>query len=150
MKIPLLPPVGHVVAYEYLWRSQSGMRDDGAKTYPTALILARHDQGPAPLVYALGISHKPPQLQERALALPLKLKRWLGLDDDPSWIYTDQLNIFVWPGPDLRPAHQLTKRRDAGDGCVIGPLPQDWFDLVKLHVRDSRRLGKLAALKRGE
>lgn len=150
MKIPAQPPIGHVIAYEYLWRSQRASREDGAKTYPAALILARNDQGPAPLVYALGISHKPPLPRERAIQIPAKLKRWLGLDEETSWIYTDQLNVFVWPGPDLRPASRLSHRPDIGDGCVIAPLPQDWFDLVKRHLEESRQLGKLAAIKRSE
>jgi hypothetical protein len=30
------------------------------------------------------------------------VKRHLGLDDEPSWIITTEVNRFVWPGPDIR------------------------------------------------
>jgi hypothetical protein len=49
-------------------------------------------------------------------------KRHLGLDDKASWIYTDQLNVFVWAGADLRPASWLSDKPNL-DGCVIGALP---------------------------
>lgn len=148
MKIPAAPPVGHVIAYEYLWESQADEKDDGAKTYPCALILSRVLEGGVTLAYALGISHRPPSNDDRAIEVPLKLKRYLGLDDDPSWIYTDQLNIFAWPGPDLRPAERLSARKDAEGSCVIAPLPVDWFELVKAHVIESRVMGNLRARKR--
>jgi hypothetical protein len=150
MKIPSLPPVGHIIAYEYLWLSQAGRRDDGKKAYPAAIILAREDVGPAPITYALGISHSPPTSEQRAIQVPPKLKRWLGLDAEPSWIYTSEVNIFVWPGPDLRPADQLSSRPDARDTCVIGHLPDDWFAMVLEHVAESYRLENMAAVKRSE
>ena len=36
MHIPDEPPIGNLVAYEYLWLSQENTRDDGAKVYPVA------------------------------------------------------------------------------------------------------------------
>ena len=32
--------------------------------------------------------------------VPRKLKRHLGLDEEPYWICTDQINEFTWPGPE--------------------------------------------------
>lgn len=148
MEIPADPPVGHVIAYEYLRHAQEHVREDGEKVYPTAIILARRDAGPTPLAYAVGISHKPPQEQERALAVPRKLKRWLGLDEEPMWVYTDRVNIFVWPGPDLRPGEWLSRLPTARDSCVIGPLPADWFDTVVAHVAASYALRKVRTVRR--
>lgn len=99
--------MGHVISYEYLWKSGAGETKDGRAAYPAAVILARDDLGPSPVAYVLGISHSPPRQDDRAMPVPPKLKRYLGLDDAPSWIYTDQLNVFVWPGPDLRPGEWL-------------------------------------------
>jgi hypothetical protein len=127
MDTPDDPPIGNLVAYEYLWWSQSGVRDDGAKTYPVAIIFAKKIVGGVTLAYAAGNSHKPPGPSERALEVPAKLKRHLGLDDEPSWIYTDQVNEFAWPGPDLKPAERLSDLPRARGTCVIGPLPTDWF-----------------------
>lgn len=148
MKVPAVPPVGSLIAYEYLWASQAGERDDGVKTYPTAVLMATEISDGVVVAYALGISHRPPRKQERALQLPMKLQKWLGLDDDPCWIYTDQMNVFTWPGPDLRPADRLSTRLDALDTCVIAPLPADWFETVKAHLIESRRLKRLAVHKR--
>lgn len=148
MKIPAVPPIGHVVAYEYLWASQAGERQDGAKTYPAALVMASQIEDGTVITYALGISHKAPTEDERALEVPPKLARWLGLDGKPMWIYTDQLNVFAWPGPDLRPADHLSDRPSAKGTCVIGELPFDWYEAVKEHLVESRKLGILKAQKR--
>ncbi|MGE6740192.1 plasmid maintenance toxin (PemK-like) [Allorhizobium pseudoryzae] len=148
MKVPLTPPVGHVIAYEYLWHSKLGTRNDGEKTYPAAVVLARDDMGPTPVAYVLGISHSPPRVGQRALEVPAKLKRHLGLDDAPSWIYTDELNVFSWPGPDIRPAEHLSNLPKARNTCVIGPLPTDRFSLVKAHLVESYGLGPAKTMRR--
>jgi hypothetical protein len=109
MDLPKEPPIGNLVAYEYLWLSQSGSRDDGVKTYPVALIFAKRTVAGETLAYAAAISHKEPSPNERAVEVPRKLKRQLGLDEEPCWIYTDQINEFTWPGPDLRPAERLSR-----------------------------------------
>jgi len=45
MHIPDEPPIGNLVAYEYLWLSQENTREDGAKAYPVALIFAKKRAG---------------------------------------------------------------------------------------------------------
>ena len=95
MKIPAKPPVGWLIAYDYVWASSFKHRDDGEKTYPVAIVAARHDLGPFSLAYVLAISHRAPVAGDRAIHVPPKLKRHLGLDDAPSWVYTDQANVFA-------------------------------------------------------
>jgi hypothetical protein len=148
MKIPALPPIGHVVAYEYLWASKARTRQDGEKVYPTALILSTRDELGSTFVYALGISHMRPPEGRRALEVPAKLRHHIGLDARPQWIYTDEVNAFVWPGPDLRPAQWISQRRIVGDTCVLGALPEDWFNLVKNHFHESYRLDRMRLTKR--
>ncbi len=148
MKVPLAPPVGHVIAYEYLWHSKVGTREEGEKTYPAAVVLARDDIGPTPVAYVLGISHTPPRSGRRALVVPPKLKRHLGLDDAPSWLYTDELNVFAWPGPDIRPAEYLSILPMARGSCIIGQLPSDWFKQVKDHLVESYALGLARTIRR--
>lgn len=147
MYIPPKPPIGHLIAYEYLWLSRSEI-NDAAKTYPVAVVAAREIVGPVTLAYVLGISHSLPKPNDRALEVPRKLKRHLGLDEEPSWIYTNQVNVFAWAGPDLRPAVRLTTLPSAKDTCVIGPLPSDWFDEVKRHLVESYRLKLVRAIER--
>ena len=99
MHIPDEPPIGNLVAYEYLWLSQENTREDGAKVYPVALIFAKKIIASVTLAYALGMSHRSPDASEKAIVVPKKLKRHLGLDEDPSWIYTDQLTSSPGPAP---------------------------------------------------
>ncbi len=137
MRVPAKPPVGHVIAYEYLWRSQAGSREDGAKVYPCAIVMAVQLEAQHPITYVLGISHTPPRAGRRAVEVPLKLKRYLGLDDAPAWVYTDELNVFGWPGPDLRPAEYLSDRPGAEGSCVIAQLPVDWFEMLKRELAEA-------------
>jgi hypothetical protein len=136
-----------LVAYEFLWRSQSQYRDDGFKVYPAAVVFARGTGDGAITTYALGMSHSQPSALQRAVEVPRKLKRHLGLDELPSWIYTDQLNVFVWAGADLRPASWLSEKPHL-DSCVIGALPTGWFHDLLQHLDESRRLQKLKVIKR--
>jgi hypothetical protein len=147
MKIPSEPPVGNLIAYEYLSHSQATRREDGAKTYPTALLLARSWEFSSTLVYALGISHMPPSGRQ-ALEVPAKLRRWIGLDERPQWIYTDEVNVFVWPGPDLRPARYISRRPVDAETCILGPLPNDWFAEVQRHFRQSYEMRVVNVVKR--
>jgi hypothetical protein len=149
LKIPPVPPVGYVIAYEYLWASLASDREDGKKTYPCAVVMAidNEDLGYT-LTYVLGISHSPPQDGQRAIEIPKRLTIHLGLDDLPQWIYVDELNVFTWPGPDLRPGHHISSRPSAVDSCVIGRLPDDWFEMLKREIAESRRLRQLKAAKR--
>ncbi|WEK06193.1 MAG: hypothetical protein P0Y65_08085 [Candidatus Devosia phytovorans] len=80
--------------------------------------------------------------------MPAKLARHLGLDDGPKWIYCDELNVFAWPGPDLRPAEHLSSRPLATDTCVIGALPVDWFETVKSEIAAARHDDRIRVTKR--
>jgi len=80
MKIPAEPPIGHLVAYEYLWSSKARRREDGEKVYPTALILSKTVEFNSRLVYALSIccspnpecegSRSPPGHPDKRIDLP--------------------------------------------------------------------------------
>lgn len=78
MYLPDEPPIGNLVAHEYLWLSQQDAREDGAKVYPVALIFAKKIIASVTLAYAVGMSHKPPDVSEKAIEVPRKLKRHLG------------------------------------------------------------------------
>lgn len=55
------------------------------------------------VVTVVPITHTPPRDPTLAVEMTLGLKRLLGLDDEPSWIICDEVNDFVWPGPDMAP-----------------------------------------------
>jgi len=42
-------------------------------------------------------------LPKRGLEIPPKVKAALALDEDRSWVVTDDINVFEWPGYDVEP-----------------------------------------------
>jgi hypothetical protein len=87
------------------------------------------------------ITHSPPGNKKNAIEIPSTTKQRLGLDDARSWIITNDLNVFVWPGPDIR-------QIDLAHGIAYGYLPSTLTKALILAVRDQMKLGKGAFVKR--
>lgn len=103
--MPLPQPVpGLVIRYSYLWRreAEAGM-DEGRKARPAVVVLAVTRTDGRTLVTVAPVTHSPPVSSDRGVALPPRVKEHLGLDDAASWVITDDLNVFEWPGFDLVP-----------------------------------------------
>ena len=98
------PFPGLVIRYGFLWSDEARRgRSEGTKDRPAVIILAqRRREDGALVVIVAPIIHRPADA-DRAIEIPPKVKKYLGLDDDASYIILDELNRFVWPGPDLRP-----------------------------------------------
>jgi hypothetical protein len=65
------------------------------------------------------------------MQIPLQTKARLGLDAEASWIITTEVNLFIWPGPDIRPV--------PGGGPAYGLLPAAMStDLVEQVKRNSK------------
>ena len=77
-------------------------------------------------VLVLPITHTPPADKRVAIELPTPTKVRLGLDSERSWIVLSELNVFTWPGPDLRP---LTSGEP--DSVIFGMLPPGLFRVVR-------------------
>ena len=75
--------------------------------------------------------------------IPTAVKRHLGLDGDPSWIITTEINRFIWPGPDIRPAR-------GSDTSLYGAIPAWPFDQVKQEISTNARIHQAAITKRTE
>lgn len=102
------PEPGLVIHFEYLWRHEAAQgRVEGVKARPCAVILAiRQNGAPGEAttdVMVAPITHRPPAPPDVAIEIPAAVKNHLGLDRDRSWIVATDLNLFTWPGPDLRP-----------------------------------------------
>lgn len=117
MRIPAKPPVGPVIAHEYLWLSQRDDREDGAKVYPTAIVVARGSQTNPVGLCAWDFAQITRGGRASSGGRP-KLKRHLGLDDEPSWIQTDQVKVSA-AGPN-HPPHRTSSSLPRVPGNLRG------------------------------
>lgn len=97
------PFPGLVISYSYLWRSeyQAG-REEGTNDRPCAVMLSKKAQDGNTLVTVAAITHTRPINTSMSVEIPPKVKKYLGLDEIPSWIICTEVNRFIWPGPDIR------------------------------------------------
>ncbi len=108
MDIPA-PKPSQVIRYAYLWADEHDAGRDEGTNHPRVAVVP--------------ITHSPPPPRAiDALEIPANIKRHLGLDDARSWVVLTELNMFTWPGPDLRP----TGDRDSST-VAFGYLPAGFF-----------------------
>jgi hypothetical protein len=145
MEIPA-PKPGQVLRYAYLWADEHAAgQEEGSKDRPVALVLHLATSGPQPNVAVVAITHTPPISKSDAIEIPAVIKRHLGLDDERSWVVLTELNIFAWPGPDLRPVGALST-----DSILYGYLPAGFFRTVRNRLVDNIRAGRIRQVKRTE
>jgi hypothetical protein len=85
------PKPGQVIGYRYLWWSEhrKGL-EEGAKDRPCAVVYAVETKGRKTRVYVLPITHTKPFDTEDGLQMLPQWKKHLGLDDESSWIMTEE------------------------------------------------------------
>ena len=132
-----------MVAYAYLWnREAEAGQEEGLKDRPVVVVLAKMvAQGRTQLLVA-PVTHREPPRGEGVL-IPAAVKRQLGLDDEPSWIVTTELNRFIWPGPDIR----LAK---GADSPVYGAIPARLFEAVRRQILGHRAATSVDVVRRTE
>lgn len=79
------------------------------------------------------------------IELPKTVKHQLNLDAERSWIVTSEINIFVWPGPDVRVA-----RGSQDNSPLIGAIPEWLFLKLRDAIGATSRVGKLKSVKRSD
>lgn len=141
------PKPGLVIRYGYLWRDEAKRgQEEGVKDRPCAVVFATKREDDRDTVYVVPITHTPPSKSEHAIEIPAATKKRLGLDDARSWVITSELNVFTWPGYDLRPVGRPGDSR----GFAYGVLPKAMTtDLVE-NVRKQQRKGQLPAVNRDD
>jgi hypothetical protein len=107
------------------------------------VVAARIEETAGTLILVAPVTHGAPQNEAEAIEVPLKVKKRLGLDRDRSWIMVDELNRFIWPGPDIRPA-------PGSDAPFYDPLPDWLFERVREGILSHNARGKLKLTKRTE
>ena len=123
------PLPGLVIRYSFLWsREARAGATEGRKDRPCAIVVAvpSNEHGDTRVV-VVPVTHTAPLDPATAIALPATVKAALGLDAEPSWVCLDELNVFSWPGYDLR-SIPGTARID------YGALPQPLFEQIKRGV----------------
>jgi hypothetical protein len=122
-----VPQPGLVIRYSYLWHSEALTgQEEGVKDRPCAVVVAFQDEENRTRVYALPITHSLPTASEYTIEIPAAVKARLGLDSERSWVVVNEVNVFGWPGPDLR---FLPGR--GPESAVYGFLPPGFFRVVR-------------------
>jgi mRNA-degrading endonuclease toxin of MazEF toxin-antitoxin module len=124
---PLPVPIpGLVIRYSYLWRKDHAAgQEEGVKDRPCAIVLSARAVGEDTLVTVAAITHTQPANSAMAIEIPPRIKRHLKLDGERSWIVCNEVNRFVWPGPDLR------RVPDGENAYSYGVLPGRFFRQVQ-------------------
>jgi hypothetical protein len=137
------PLPGLVVRYSYLWEDEArrGL-EEGRKDRPVVIVLAVEEVAGQPVVTVAPITHSPPSDPAIALEIPADTKRRLGLDAARSWVIVNEVNQFVWPGPDLRPT--------PGGAFAYGFLPPSHFGALRIRLVALAHAGRLRRTQRTE
>jgi hypothetical protein len=120
-----------VVRYAFLWSSEAKAgKSEGRKDRPCVIVTAiRRAADGRFRVRVLPMTLSPTE-EARSIAIPPRVKRRLGLDDDASWIILDEANEFFWPGIDLRPVSRSTP-----GVWTFGILPAETFEEIQVKLR---------------
>lgn len=139
------PTPGLVIRYAYLWADEAARRqDEGLKDRPAAIVVTSVDQDGQTIVWVAPITHHP-RKDTKVVRLPVATAKRLGLDGEPQWIVIDELNRFVWPGPDLRP-----QQGQGLESVVIGAMPDGLYKIVYDAVRTQIAAKQMRDTKRSE
>ena len=136
------PEVGLVIHFNYLWKREHDLgRDHARYARPCAIVLAQRRRADGAMMVLLApVTHAAPMAGAGAVEIPQAVRRHLGLDGERSWIVTDELNEFAWPGFDLQP--------NAGGDFAYGVLPNWFYQRLRGAVIGSVRAGRLARVPR--
>jgi hypothetical protein len=145
--VPLpVPEPGLVISYSYLWRAEYEQgQEEGVKDRPCAVILIVKDAAGEWVVTVVPITHNPPRHRGDGVEIPFAVKRRLGLDEARSWAIVNEVNRFVWPGPDLRPVTRGDPER-----FEYGLLPPSLFRQIRDRLVAAAAAQRLQTVPRSE
>jgi hypothetical protein len=139
------PEPGLVISYGYLWHAEYERgQEEGVKDRPCIIVITVQQEGGKYLVTVAPVTHFPPSMPEAAVEIPFATKQRLGLDASRSWVVVNEVNDFVWPGPDLRPLPQDPGRFD------YGFIPPGLFRQIRDRLTAQGTAGQLRPVPRTE
>lgn len=118
------PEPADVLSYAYLWADEADKgQEEGLKDRPVVVVVAREIVGDRIQLLVAPVTHRQPE-EGQGIEMPPPVRRHLGLDTERSWIITDELNRFIWPGPDIRVAR-------GADDPFYGAIPAKLFEAMR-------------------
>jgi len=137
------PKPGLVISYSYLWHPEyKKSREEGVKDRPCVIVIAVQVVAGRYLVTVAPVTHSAPARPEDAVEIPAKTKQRLGLDPERSWVVVNEVNDFVWPGPDVRLLSQAAGRVD------YGVLPPELYRRIRDRLKANAAAGQLKSIPR--
>jgi mRNA-degrading endonuclease toxin of MazEF toxin-antitoxin module len=137
------PVIGLVIRYDFLWshEREEGF-EEGAKERPCVIVTAivRKEDGSSEILVA-PITHSPPRDGTVAIEIPHRVKRHLGLDDERSYVITNESNSVQWDDPGIVPALP-------GKQWEYGRLPKSLYEQVRTSMVELNARRKLRTVKR--
>jgi hypothetical protein len=119
------PSPGLVIRYDYLWSREATAGRTQGKDRPACLVGASDSATKPRFVVLLPITHSPPIGDTVAIEIPAKVRRSIGLDDEPSWVVVSEYNVDEWPNAGLSPVPGKP------DVFAYGFIPPALFAAVK-------------------
>ncbi len=142
------PKTGDVIRYDFLWDEEHRKGQiDGAKDRPCSIVLSTSPrEDGSKRVMLVPITHTPPTADQGGIEIPAKVLKYLGLDEERSWIKTHEVNVLTWP-KDRLPVG-LTRAR-AGQ-WKFGELPTALERHVFAEVQRERAARRIKHIERDE
>ena len=136
------PKPGLVVRYDYLWIREAAAGRDQGKDRPACLVAASNSSSRPRFVVILPITHSPPSGDTVGIEIPPKVRRAVGLDDEPCWVVVSEHNVDEWPNAGLEP---IPGRPGI---FAYGFLPPRLFAEIKRKFLDLARRHRGAGVRR--
>lgn len=136
MSIPK-PQQGQIIRYSYVWHREAIQgREEGRKDRPCVIVVATKDDR----VVVVPITHTKPDAQTPALEIPAEVSKRAGLDHERSWVVANEVNVFKWPGQDIR--------RATPESWIFGQLPPNFTKAIIDGVQ--RQRGRMKTISRDD
>lgn len=132
-----IPRVGQIIRYSFLWS------DGKEKERPAVIVLAARmgDDGKY-RVAVTPITHTQHSDPSTSIEIPQKLKNYLKLDHEKSWVVINEINAFEWPGYDLR------KVPGSKTDWEYGQIPPKFHEILIASLRKLRQAKRLVITSR--
>jgi hypothetical protein len=119
------PSEGSVIRYSFLWKHEFDLGIiEGKKDRPCVVVVVSEGGR----ILLAPITHSPPK-GSTGIDVPQDIKRRLGLDETRSWVIASELNMFTWPGFDIRTVPGKTPKT-----FVYGVLPRGYLFQIRTEI----------------